>query len=123
VRRIVGHIVAVSIIVGLVAGAGAVSAASVTTIKITQKEFSFTPKSVTVAAGPARFVLTNAGQIEHDFMIKELGVDTGMIKPGATVTVPAAGKPPIMLKGGTYQAYCMVPGHKELGMLMTIVVK
>ncbi|MHB8731148.1 MAG: cupredoxin domain-containing protein [bacterium] len=121
--RSVWHAIAVSIVIGTLAGVGAASAAPVTTIKITQKEFSFTPKTVTVAAGPARFVLTNVGAVEHDFTISDLGVQTGMIKPGATVTVPPAGKPPIVLKKGIYQGYCMVPGHKELGMVITIVVK
>lgn len=121
--RTVWHAIAISIVIGALAGAGAVSAAPVTTIKITQKEFSFTPKTVTVAAGPARFVLTNAGTIEHDFMIDAVGVNSGMIEPGATVTVPPVGKPPIILKRGTYQAYCMVPGHKEAGMVLTLVVK
>ncbi len=122
-KRAWWHVIMTAVVVGTLACVGAVSAAQVTTIKITQKEFSFTPKSVTVAAGPVRFVLTNAGTIEHDFMIDALGVNSGMVKPGATVTVPPAGKPPLVLKKGTYQGYCMVPGHKEIGMVITIVVK
>lgn len=122
-KRALWHVIMAAVVVGTLACVGAVSAAQVTTIKITQKEFSFTPKSVTVAAGPVRFVLTNAGTIEHDFMIDALGVNSGMVKPGATVTVPPAGKPPLVLKKGTYQGYCMVPGHKEIGMVITIAVK
>lgn len=122
-KRTWSHAVVVAFLVGTLAFAGAVSATQVTTIKITQKEFLFTPKTVTVSAGPARFVLTNAGTIEHDLMIDALEVNSGMVKSGATVTVPAAGKPPLILKRGTYQGYCMVAGHKELGMVITIVVK
>lgn len=117
------HAAMVAFVVGMFAFVGAVSAAQVMTIKITQKEFSFTPKIVTVSAGPARFVLTNAGTVEHDLMIDALGVNSGMVKPGATVTIPAAGKPPLILKKGTYQGHCMVAGHKELGMVITIVVE
>lgn len=122
-KRTVWHVIMTAAVVGTLACVAAASAAQVTMIKITQKEFLFTPKSVTVPAGPVRFVVTNAGTIEHDFMIDALGVNSGMVKPGATVTVPPAGKPPLVLKTGTYQGYCMVPGHKEIGMVMTIVVK
>lgn len=122
-KRRVRQMFTAAIVVGALAAVGAASAAQVTTIKIAQKEFAFTPKTVTVAAGPARFVLTNSGTIEHDFMIDALGVNSGLIKPGATVTIPPAGKSPLVLKKGTYQGYCMVPGHKELGMVITIDVK
>lgn len=122
-KRTLWQLLSAVIVIGALAGVGAVSAAQVTAIKITQKEFSFAPKTVTVAAGPARFVLTNAGTIEHDFMIDALGVNSGVIKPGATVTIPPAGRPPVILKKGTYQGYCMVPGHKELGMVIKIEVK
>ena len=122
-KRALWHVIMAAVVLGMLAGVTAVSAAEVTVIKITMKEFSFTPKSVTVAGGQVRFVLTNGGTIEHDFMIDALGVNSGIIKPGATVTVPAAGKPPLVLKKGTYQAYCMVPGHKDIGMIATIVVK
>ncbi len=122
-QRSVWQVIAASVIVGALLSAGAASAASVAVIKITQKEFSFTPKTVTVPAGPARFVVTNGGTIEHDFMIDALGVNSGMVKPGATVTIPPAGRPPVVLKKGTYQGYCMVPGHKELGMVITVAVK
>jgi uncharacterized cupredoxin-like copper-binding protein len=117
---------ALIVVAALIGGGLALSgdtAERVTMIKVSLKEFSFTPKAVTVAPGPVRFVLTNNGTIDHDFMIKELKIDSGMVKPGTSVTVPAAGKPPVVLKKGTYQAYCNVPGHKETGMIMTITVK
>lgn len=125
-QRIVWRATFVSAVVAALMCAGLAlsqAAAPAATVKITLKEFSFTPETLTLAPGPVRFVLTNRGGIEHDFMIEALKVDSGMIKPGQTVTIPVAGRPPVMLKKGTYHAYCMVPGHKEAGMAMAIVVK
>ncbi|HYM69927.1 MAG TPA: cupredoxin domain-containing protein [bacterium] len=87
------------------------------TVQIGAKEFAFTPKTVTVGSGVARFVITNGGTVEHDFVIDALKTKSPLIKPGQTVTVL------VTLKPGTYQVYCDVPGHKELGMVLSIVVK
>lgn len=119
-RRAVWRVTLVSAVLVIFVVAGVAqggSAAAPTTVKLTLKEFSYTPKTVTVPAGPTRFVITNGGTIEHDFIIDALKIKSGLIKPGQTVTIA------VTLKRGTYQAYCDVPGHKEAGMTLTIMVK
>jgi uncharacterized cupredoxin-like copper-binding protein len=64
-----------------------------------------------------QFVVTNAGAVEHTFVIDALKVKRPTIKPGQAATVS------VNLKPGSYQVYCDVPGHKELGMVSTISVK
>lgn len=86
-------------------------------VKVIAKEFAFTPKAVTTSAGTVQLVVTNTGAIEHTFVIDELKVKTGPIKPGQTVTITATAKP------GTYKFYCDVPGHKEIGMTATLTAK
>ncbi len=85
--------------------------------KVTVKEFVYTPKTIIVPAGADRFVVTNIGAVEHTFVIDALKVKSASIKPGQSVSLT------INLKPGTYQVYCDVPGHKELGMIGTITVK
>ncbi len=85
--------------------------------KITVKEFVFSPKTITVPSGTDQFVVVNTGAVEHTFVIDALKVKSPPIKPGQSVTLT------INLKPGTYQVYCDVPGHKELGMVSTITVK
>ncbi len=85
--------------------------------KITLKEFVFSPKNVAVSAGTDQFVVANTGAVEHTFVIDALKVKSPAIKPGQSVTLT------VNLNPGTYQVYCDVPGHKELGMVSTITVK
>ena len=84
-------------------------------------EFKWTPKEVTVAAGEVTFAVTNKGTIEHNFVVedakgKALKQFDG-IQPGKTVQVKVA------LKAGKYTIACTVPGHREAGMVGTLIVK
>jgi len=62
--------------------------------------------------------LTNNGLAPHTFDIDALGVDSGEIPPGGTGTVTFNSGAP-----GTYEFYCKVPGHKEAGMVGTLIVQ
>ena len=91
------------------------------------------PDPITVDAGkPVRFVITNAGALEHDFFIGtnreqrqresgegEPGPDRYVqVPPGETVTLlyvfPSAGKS---------IAGCVVPGHYSAGMRADIIIE
>lgn len=71
-------------------------------------------------AGDVTFVVTNASPLVHDFAV------TG---PGVSVHSPALAARTTQnftLKGlqpGTYQIACNIAGHKEAGMVATLVVK
>ena len=86
-------------------------------VKIKMTEFKFEPTTVEVKAGKVKFELENAGAVEHSFVI--IGTDNKLeaVQPGKS------GELEVDLKPGTYQIECDIPGHKEAGMTMTIVVK
>ncbi len=86
-------------------------------VKITAKEYTFTPKTITAETSARQFTITNAGTLEHTFVIDVLKVKSPLIKPGQSVTIT------VNLKKGTYQVYCDVPGHQEVGMVATLTVK
>ena len=64
-------------------------------------------------------VLTNEGFLQHDFVVDELGLDSGLANNGdtLTVTIPEDAEP------GDYEFYCSVPGHKEAGMFGTLTIE
>jgi plastocyanin len=119
-RRIKWSLAVVAVLVaGLIAGihlaTPVVGGAPAT--KITVKEFAFTPKTITTQSGARQLTIVNRGAVEHTFVIDELNVKSPRVKPGQSVTIT------VNLKKGTYQAYCDVPGHQEVGMIATVVVK
>ena len=103
-------------------------------------EFAFTPATLEVTAGqPVALTLTNSGTLEHDFSILEFpiegaaGTDGGMDHDmGEMAEQPdlhaaaGAGQSATLeftpSKPGTYEFYCTVAGHKEAGMVGTLVV-
>lgn len=86
-------------------------------VAITLSEFKFAPASIQVKPGAVRFVLKNSGVIGHTFVIEGLKKGTKEIAPGGEAVMEVNAKP------GTYEAICDIPGHKEAGMTMTVVVK
>src|SRR5512146_1498364 len=103
------------------AGGGGTSAASGggATVKVTEKEFSISPKDVTAAPGKITFQIKNTGAVAHDITVMVNGAPQAspLVQPGGsetwTVTIDAP---------GTYDMYCSVPGHKEAGMNGTLKV-
>jgi nitrite reductase (NO-forming) len=99
------------------AAPAAPASTSATKIDVTAKEFSFGPGKLALDK-PGQIVvnLTNAGVVEHDLSItgvagKAYAAPGG--KGSATFELP---------KAGTYQVFCSIPGHKEAGMVGTLVV-
>jgi plastocyanin len=85
-------------------------------ITIVATEYEFDPSDVSIPADTAvEVTLENQGIIEHDWTVDELDVeiytDAGDTN---TVTVTAA--------AGTYDVYCSIPGHRELGMEGSLTV-
>ena len=58
--------------------------------------------------------ITNNGSSEHDFVIEELGINSGLIAPGGSATVTINGP------AGEYTFFCSVPGHRPAGMEGTL---
>jgi uncharacterized cupredoxin-like copper-binding protein len=94
---------------------GPTTAAAVT-VDIVAQDIFFEPKEVTIPANTDVTVnLPNEGAAPHNFSIDALGIDVDMA-PGATEAVV------INAPTGEYEFYCNVPGHKEAGMVGTLIV-
>lgn len=90
----------------------------IVTITMSNK-MEFDPSSITVNTHERiTIMLRNSGTIEHNFSIDSLQVDKD-VGPGATETViiVAPDKP------GQVEFYCNVEGHREAGMVGTLVVE
>ena len=84
---------------------------------VTSFDIYFEPKEVTIPANTdVTFTLPNDGVTAHDFSIDALGIQVAL-PPGATETVVINAPP------GSYEYYCNVPGHKEAGMVGTLIVE
>ncbi|MEU9123668.1 cupredoxin domain-containing protein [Streptomyces sp. NPDC048506] len=89
------------------------SAKPATTITVTMKEYSLALSPAQAAAGTVTFVVDNAGAVAHALAVAGPGVSdahTSTVPPGgrARLTVP--------LKAGSYELWCPIGKHRELGM-------
>ena len=90
--------------------------AAAMTFEVVSYDIYFEPAELTIPANTdVTVALPNNGAAPHNFSIDELGIDVD-IAPGATeetvINAPA----------GEYEFYCAVPGHKEAGMVGTLIV-
>ncbi|RIK08736.1 MAG: hypothetical protein DCC49_08620 [Acidobacteria bacterium] len=102
------------------AGAPATAAtpAKSSEVKIVATEHQFSPKEVTVTAGPTKFLIKNEGKIEHEFEIfkgTELGGHDDLIDEVEDIAPGITRELKVDLKPGTYAFACMLPGHSEQG--------
>lgn len=106
------------------------------TISIHTLEFKFEPQgdvqlkapasgsghgTLVVGAGEIVFRVTNAGAIEHNFIIWDKNQRTL-----AEIPVLAAGETQevrVRLQPGEYTIICTYPGHTDLGMILALQVK
>jgi nitrite reductase (NO-forming) len=65
---------------------------------------------------PIEITITNAGALDHDLVIEELGVDI-LLAPGDTEVVSVT-----IDHAGTIAYICSIPGHEEAGMVGELVV-
>lgn len=83
---------------------------------ITAEDIKFDPTNLTVAPG-ATITLVNRGVLPHNFSLDALHISIDIDPDSqAQATIPTDAKP------GSYQFYCNVPGHREAGMVGTLVV-
>jgi len=96
--------------------AAAGAAAGAVVIDVELGDLWVKPASIDVAAGATVMLnVTNTGAMPHDLAVGGTG-GTGLLQPGATAQLAAG---PFT---GSTQAWCTVPGHKEAGMVLDIVV-
>ena len=84
---------------------------------VTSFDIYFEPKEITIPANSdVPFTLPNDGAAAHNFSVDELGISIDLA-PGSTEETVINAPP------GTYEYYCNVPGHKEAGMVGTLIVE
>jgi uncharacterized cupredoxin-like copper-binding protein len=91
------------------------------TVDLTATDFKFDPSDPSVKSGNVTFNLKNDGQTTHSLEIEDVnGEDQeleGDVSPGSSGTLA------VNLKPGTYEFYCPVDSHKQMGMTGEITVK
>jgi uncharacterized cupredoxin-like copper-binding protein len=91
--------------------------AASTTVKVVEVEYKIEMPKTTFAPGTYTFDVKNDGKIPHDLKIAGPGgAKTPLISPGGGEALT------VTLKRGTYDFYCTVPGHKQLGMDQKVTV-
>ena len=95
------------------------SEGSSSALEVTETDFALTPSTLTVdAEGEVTIKAVNNGQTEHALELEGSGVEekTDTVGPGESAELTAE------LKPGTYELYCPIGNHRQLGMEGTITV-
>jgi uncharacterized cupredoxin-like copper-binding protein len=89
------------------------------TVKIGETEFKLNPSDPTTKAGQVTFDVSNDGSTTHNLEVEGNGVEeeTEDLQPGQS------GKLIVDLKPGSYEIYCAIDDHKDLGMEGTLTVQ
>ncbi|MGC4108351.1 MAG: cupredoxin domain-containing protein [Thermomicrobiales bacterium] len=61
--------------------------------------------------------LVNSGAIQHDFVIDQPAINSGLLENGEQATFT------VNLPAGSYDFYCSVPGHRQAGMAGTVTAE
>lgn len=86
---------------------------------VTGEDYSFSETNLTVSEGDVvRITFVNGGEMPHDWVLDEFGAATEILQAGEEEVIEfTAGDP------GTYEYYCSVGNHRELGMVGTLTVE
>lgn len=87
-------------------------------IVITGSNYKFTPNKISVKKGQKTRILFKSADGPHDFRLDELNLATAVIQGGQEDFVEFTPD-----KTGTYQFYCSVDGHRQMGMVGTLTVE
>ncbi len=88
------------------------------TITIEAGSFYYKPSEIKVKKGDKVKVVMNSVSMMHDFNIDELNVKIPVTQSGKTGTVEFTAD-----KIGTYEFYCSVGNHRQMGQIGTLIVE
>ena len=88
-------------------------------VEISATEYKFDPSAVSAKAGEVTFTLKNDGSAEHNLEVEGNGIEEVSDTIGGGQSTELA----VELKPGTYEMYCAIDGHKDLGMEGEITVE
>ena len=124
----------------LAACSGVSTVQPATEITVEASDFAYDPASITIPAGqPVTLTLMNTGAVEHDFVIDTIQVtDVEASESGPAQHhqmdeadydlhfFARAGESAVLkftaLEPGTYEIFCSIEGHKQAGMIGTLIV-
>ncbi len=88
-----------------------------TELVVESYDIYFAPARLTIPADTdVTVTLPNLGAAPHNFAIDELGIDVDILPGAIEQTV-------INAPAGEYEYYCNVPGHRQAGMVGTLIVQ
>jgi plastocyanin len=87
-------------------------------VQVSEVEYKIRLPEATLKSGKYTFEVTNEGKVPHDLVVKGAGTQEGTpeIAPGKSKSLT------VDLKPGSYEFYCSIPGHKQLGMDQKVTV-
>ena len=97
-------------------GAGGGSGTASSDLDISLSEFAIEGE-LSAPAGDVTLNVVNAGAIEHNVAVRELGVQSNNLQSRGVDTL-ALGE----LEPGTYELYCAIAGHAESGMVAELEI-
>lgn len=97
---------------------GTTESGNIKEITVTGANFKFTPNTITVKKGDTVRVNFKSSGGFHDFVIDEFDVQTKMVDTGLSDTVEFVAN-----KVGTFEYYCSVGNHRQMGMVGKLIVQ
>ena len=88
------------------------------TFTLTAKNFSFSPSEIKVNHGDKVKIVLQNGDGFHDLVIDEFNARTNRISSGQAATVEFTAD-----KIGSFEYYCSVGTHRQMGMKGTLIVR
>jgi plastocyanin len=87
-------------------------------VQVTEVDYKIRLPETTLTAGKYTFAVKNEGKVPHNLVVKGAGVQeaTPDLGPGKSESLT------VELKPGSYEFYCSIPGHKQLGMDQQVTV-
>lgn len=94
------------------------TSANVKSFTVVARNYSFAPATITVNKGDTvRITFQNSGG-DHDFVLDEFNARTNVIHSGQSETVEFTAD-----KAGSFEYYCSVGTHRQMGMRGTLMVQ
>ena len=88
------------------------------TFNVSATNFEFDIKTITVNEGDTIVInLTNNSNALHDWVLDEFNAETDELSEGQSDSITFVAD-----QAGTFEYYCSVPGHRQLGMIGTLTV-
>jgi plastocyanin len=83
------------------------------TVDVSLKDFSIDPADPTVKAGTVTFAVSNDGETVHNLEIEGDGLEEEL---SSDLSAGDSGDLTVDLQPGTYEWYCPIGNHRDLGM-------